>query len=326
MFYNMSNIMFLMTSMMASMMAISCNSWLISWIALEINLFFFIPIIYMYNKFNSESSIKYFLIQVISSMFILLTINYWTMNKQYFMNIIINISLISKLGSVPLHMWMIQIIESMNWIQFLLMSTWQKLAPMILMFNFFNNILMKIFILLNGMVSAISGMNQMSMKKLFGFSSINHLSWLMLTSMISEQMMMMYFSVYLLTMTMISYLLFNFNTWMSNMMMNKKKKISLITISMIFLSMGGMPPFIGFIPKWITIQMLMIKNYYFMMMMMLLFSTMNLYYYFRLSYLILILNNLKINYKLKMTSKIYLYLYMYMNMSLMMFLLINLNF
>nr|YP_010586147.1 NADH dehydrogenase subunit 2 [Ecnomus latus]UZZ43896.1 NADH dehydrogenase subunit 2 [Ecnomus latus] len=326
MFNNMSNIMFLIITMMSSMMAISCNSWMMSWISLEINLFFFIPIIYMFNKFNSESSIKYFMIQVISSMFMLISIINWKNNFYYNSNIMMDMALLSKMGSVPLHMWFIQIIESMNWLQFLMVSTWQKLAPLIMILNYFNNMLMKISIITNSLLGSLGGMNQMSMKKLFGFSSINHLSWMLMTSLISEQMMMIYFFVYSWSMFLISYMLFNKNLWFSNMMMNKKNKLSLILFSMLFLSMGGMPPFIGFIPKWIIIQMMMINNQYFMLLMILIFSTMNLYYYFRLFYLLLLLNNLKINFNLKFNNNIYFFLYIYMNISFMIYILMNLNY
>jgi NADH-ubiquinone oxidoreductase chain 2 len=50
------------------------------------------------------------------------------------------------------------------------------------------------------------------------------------------------------------------------------------------LSLGGLPPFIGFFPKWVVIQILIINNSRFIITIMVVASLTTLYYYLRVCY------------------------------------------
>lgn len=56
------------------------------------------------------------------------------------------------------------------------------------------------------------------------------------------------------------------------------------------LSLGGLPPFLGFLPKWLVIQNLVELNQIFLLFIAVCLTLITLYYYLRISYSIYILN------------------------------------
>lgn len=56
------------------------------------------------------------------------------------------------------------------------------------------------------------------------------------------------------------------------------------------LSLGGLPPFLGFLPKWLVIQNLVEINQIFILFIAVCLTLVTLYYYLRISYSIYILN------------------------------------
>ena len=56
------------------------------------------------------------------------------------------------------------------------------------------------------------------------------------------------------------------------------------------MSLGGLPPFLGFLPKWLVIQNLIEINQFFLLFISVCLSLITLYFYLRISYSIYILN------------------------------------
>lgn len=105
--------------------------------------------------------------------------------------------------------------------------------------------------ILSALFGAIGGINQISLRKVIAFSSINHLGWLIRANIIREQIMLLYFLFYcIISLSVVIifslhqyyyfYHLFNKNNFSS--------KIKLL-ICICLLSLGGLPPFTGFLPK-----------------------------------------------------------------------------
>nr|AXS66413.1 NADH dehydrogenase subunit 2 [Caraboidea sp. KM-2017] len=71
----------------------------------------------------------------------------------------------------------------------------------------------------------------------------------------------------------------------------------LIKFSMLLnlLSLGGLPPFLGFLPKWMVIQYLS-NNYMYLLLFMILMTLITLFFYLRISYTSLILSHNELNY------------------------------
>nr|YP_009745919.1 NADH dehydrogenase subunit 2 [Dolichosciara megumiae]QIH95777.1 NADH dehydrogenase subunit 2 [Dolichosciara megumiae] len=293
---NLSKILFLMMVWLGSFMVISANSWLGLWMGLEINLLAFIPIIVSKNNLNnSEASLNYFLIQAFAStillfsmIFLIINDNFMFMNSLIFNNMhmkLIILALMMKLGAPPFHFWFPNVMENISWINGFIMMTWQKLGPMMVLSYFINtNFIFIMFILISTFVGAIGGLNQISLRKLLAFSSINHLGWMFAALIYNETIWLMYFVIYTFMNFCLIYMfkilqIFYLNQVYSIFMGSSFLKVSLLTS---MLSLGGLPPFLGFAPKWIIIQSLSFMNMNLMNLFLICMSLVTLFYYLKI--------------------------------------------
>nr|QAT19921.1 NADH dehydrogenase subunit 2 [Palpita hypohomalia] len=285
----------------SSLISISANSWFGCWIGLEINLLSFIPLINNSNNIlSSEASLKYFLIQSIASINLLFCIIMKMILMKNFemnnlMSIMINSSLLMKMGSAPFHFWFPNIIEGLSWFNNFILMTWQKITPIILLSYYLNKNFLIIIIIMNSIIGAIGGLNQTSLRKLMAFSSINNLSWMISSIMISENLWMFFFFMYSFMISIMCFLFYIMNMFFINQLfyinINYLIKLSLLIN---FLSLGGLPPFIGFLPKWIIINFLLMNNFFFMTFIIIMMSLIMLFFYIRILYSSFMFNYLKL--------------------------------
>nr|YP_009689630.1 NADH dehydrogenase subunit 2 [Mansonia amazonensis]QEE94333.1 NADH dehydrogenase subunit 2 [Mansonia amazonensis] len=291
---------FIITLILGSLITISSNSWLSAWMGLEINLLSFIPLMNegKKNLMTSESSLKYFLTQAFASSILLFSIILLMMfsslkiNPNMFNELLIMSSLFLKSGTAPFHFWFPEVMEGMNWINGLILMTWQKISPLMLISYNSNFNYMYIFIILSMLIGALSGLNQTSLRKLMAFSSINHIGWMLMGMMFNENLWFYYFLFYSFLSMSIILLLNNFQLFHFTQIFNLSVKNSLIKFFLFlnFLSLGGLPPFLGFLPKWLIIQNLVENNQLFILFIAINLTLITLFYYIRLSYSIFMLN------------------------------------
>nr|YP_010439630.1 NADH dehydrogenase subunit 2 [Pida apicalis]UTC33522.1 NADH dehydrogenase subunit 2 [Pida apicalis] len=298
--FNSSKMFFFFIMIFSTLITISANSWLGCWIGLEINLLSFIPLISNSNNLlASEASLKYFLIQSIASINFLFSIllNLIKMNNfemNFFISIMINSSMLMKMGSAPFHFWFPNIIEGLSWFNNFILMSWQKISPMIILSYYLNKNFIFIIIILNVIIGALGGLNQTSLRKLMAFSSINNLGWMISSIMISENLWILFFFIYTL---MISIMCFFFNMmnmfFINQLFINNINSLIKINLMINFLSLGGLPPFIGFFPKWIIINFLINNNFLFLIFIMIMTSLIVLFFYIRIIYSSFMFNYLK---------------------------------
>nr|YP_010046712.1 NADH dehydrogenase subunit 2 [Aedes alternans]QPJ78656.1 NADH dehydrogenase subunit 2 [Aedes alternans] len=296
-----SNNIFFIMLILGSLITISSNSWLSAWMGLEINLLSFIPLMNegKKNLMTSESSLKYFLTQAFASSILLFSIilmmmffnNNWLIHNN-FNDLLILSTLMLKSGAAPFHFWFPSVIEGLSWINSLILMTWQKIAPLMLIsynsnYNFF-----LIAIILSMLVGTLGGLNQTSLRKLMAFSSINHLGWMLMAMLINDLLWFTYFILYsILSMSIImifnNFKLFHFNQISNLSLMNPTIKFFMF---LNLLSLGGLPPFLGFLPKWLVIQNMINLNQFFLLFIATCLTLITLYYYLRMSYSIFMLN------------------------------------
>nr|YP_009537883.1 NADH dehydrogenase subunit 2 [Limenitis camilla]AYN60600.1 NADH dehydrogenase subunit 2 [Limenitis camilla] len=285
----------------STLISISSNSWLGCWIGLEINLLSFIPLITTPNNLlNSEASLKYFLTQSIASINFLFSIllSLFLMKNFFFNNffsLIINSSLLMKMGSIPFHFWFPNVMEGLSWFNCFILMTWQKITPMILLSYYFNLNFLYFIMIFNVLIGAIGSFNQTSLRKLMAFSSINNLGWMISSIIISENLWMIYFIFYSIFTFIMCFLFYIINTFFINQLfffnMNFLIKIS---IMINFLSLGGLPPFLGFFPKWIVINYLLNNNFFIISFIFIMTSLILLFVYIRIIYSSLLFFSLKL--------------------------------
>nr|UBD09477.1 NADH dehydrogenase subunit 2 [Cydalima perspectalis] len=306
---NSNKMFFFFILIFSTLISITSNSWFGCWIGLEINLLSFIPLINNSNNIlSSEASLKYFLVQSIASInllfciiFKLILMKNFEMNN--FLSIMINSSLLMKMGSAPFHFWFPNIIEGLSWFNNFILMTWQKISPIILLSYYFNKNFLIIIIIMNSIIGAVGGLNQTSLRKLMAFSSINNLGWMISSMLISENLWMFYFFLYSFMISIMCFLFYLLNMFFINplffLKINHMIKLSLLIN---FLSLGGLPPFIGFFPKWIVINYLLMNKFFFMTFLLIMMSLIMLFFYIRILYSSFMFNYLKLKW-MKITIK-----------------------
>nr|AKR07224.1 NADH dehydrogenase subunit 2 [Antheraea pernyi] len=309
-FLNNSNKMFFTFILFFStLITISSNSWFGCWIGLEINLLSFIPLISSpFNLLASEASLKYFLIQSIASInFLFVILLKMTFFKNFlmdnFFSIMISSSMLMKMGSAPFHFWFPNIVEGLSWFNNFILMTWQKITPMILLSYYFNKNFLYTMIIFNIIIGAIGGLNQISLRKLMAFSSINNLGWMLFAIMISENLWIFYFTMYSFLISIMCFFFFNLNMFFINQLfINNIFPLIKINLLINFLSLGGLPPFLGFFPKWIMINFLMNNKFYLLTFLFVMMSLIIIFFYIRITYTCLMLNYFKMKW-LKISLK-----------------------
>nr|YP_010528175.1 NADH dehydrogenase subunit 2 [Aelia fieberi]UXW64329.1 NADH dehydrogenase subunit 2 [Aelia fieberi] len=319
---------FLFTLVASTMITLSSNNWVSMWMGLELNMMSFIPIILnKNNKSSAEAGMIYFLIQSVSSMmlmFMIMMIMIKYMMPNYIMNTVITISILMKLGAAPFHMWMPEMLSKINWYKSMILMSWQKMAPLMMMSNMnTNNIMINCAILMSVIIGSLGGINQTSLRKLMGYSSINHLGWMLAINK-NINMWMLYFMIYSV-MIMIVCQTFNkmkiyFINQVGSVNMNSPSKIILFIM---MLSMGGLPPFIGFLPKWIVIQEMINSSEVFMMFIMVMFSLVTLMFYIRTMTNMFLLQNSSIKWIQPYKMNMNMFINLLVNMSLPMILIMD---
>lgn len=263
------------------LISISSNHWFIYWIIIEINIIIFIPII-KYNKLeNCNSIITYFITQSFSSILFFISASIICINYSYFIEILINISILIKLAIIPFHFWLISIREILDYNSFLIILTFQKIIPLFILFKIKTEI--SIFVrILSLILRSIIIFNLKMFKKILIFRSISHLSWIIILIFISRNFWISYIIVYFLIInSILRFLKKNKIISLNGLIRNKFSINEKIRIIISIISLGGIPPFLGFVIKFISI-ILIIKYSIIVIIILILSSLINIYIYIRI--------------------------------------------
>ncbi|YP_002887586.1 NADH dehydrogenase subunit 2 (mitochondrion) [Diceros bicornis] len=289
----------LTTAILGTMIVMTSSHWLMIWIGFEMNLLAIIPILMKnFNPRAMEAATKYFLTQTTASMLLMMAIiinlmfsGQWTITKIFnpTASIIMTSALVMKLGLSPFHFWVPEVTQGISLMSGLILLTWQKLAPMSVLYQIAPSInpnMLMATALLSILVGGWGGLNQTQLRKIMAYSSIAHMGWMTAILMYNPTMTMLNMLIYIM-MTLTTFMLFmlNSSTTMLSLSLtwNKTPLItSLILITM--LSLGGLPPLSGFIPKWMIIQELTKNDSIILPTSMAIMALLNLYFYMRLTY------------------------------------------
>lgn len=288
MIFPISSLFFFSTLIIGTILSVSSTSWFGAWIGLELNLISFIPLIATkINPYSSEAALKYFLIQALASTLIILS-RCLIIHISTFTSIIILIALLLKLGAAPFHFWFPQVIEGLSWLQTIILITIQKLAPIFLISYLITSFITTQIIILSAIISAyigaLGGLNVIKLRKIIAFSSINHISWILTAITINDSIWIIYFSFYAIISSSVVFFLHSLQSNSISDLLNPNHPtlFSSLTIPLRLLSLGGLPPFTGFIPKWIIIQVILINDIYIPLLFLLSSALITLYFYLRI--------------------------------------------
>nr|YP_010743018.1 NADH dehydrogenase subunit 2 [Anagonalia emeiensis]WEU75299.1 NADH dehydrogenase subunit 2 [Anagonalia emeiensis] len=291
-----SSIFFFTTSMIIGVMVcISSNNWIMMWLGLEISFMSFLPLMMSSNLLSSECMMKYFIIQSLSSSILMLGMMLIMMLNEK-SSFIITISLLLKIGMSPFHNWVLSIIEGLNYNSTFYLLTFMKISPLVIM-SYISKIIW-ISIILSLIVGAILGINQNSIRKMLGYSSIFNLGFI--CSCISEMSLwLIYMIIYSFMLLNVILMIYKLNiSYFNQIMMNEYNLNMKISFWVMMLSFSGMPPMLGFMSKLMVFEFLVLKMYFFLLMIMILTSLIVMFYYTRSTYMSMMMSSISMKWNL----------------------------
>nr|AAY86104.1 NADH dehydrogenase subunit 2 [Plethodon angusticlavius] len=295
-------IMFVLLSSLSlgTIITLSSNHWLLAWIGLELNTLAIIPLMSkMHHPRATEATTKYFMIQSTASALLLFatTMNAWHTGEWTIINMqaststfMLTIALMIKLAVAPFHLWLPDVVQGLNLMTCLILLTWQKLAPLALLIQISpqtNSTLIIFLGTLSLLIGGWGGLNQPHLRKIMTFSSISHLGWMIIVVSYSPNLTQLNLMVYLLmTFSLFLMMMTLKMTNMNKMSSSWMKNLPLFsTMTIILMSLGGLPPMSGFIPKWMILEELVKQNMTPLATLTIILTLLSLFFYLRLSYI-----------------------------------------
>nr|YP_010032237.1 NADH dehydrogenase subunit 2 [Anhinga melanogaster]QKZ93306.1 NADH dehydrogenase subunit 2 [Anhinga melanogaster]QOW07451.1 NADH dehydrogenase subunit 2 [Anhinga melanogaster] len=285
--------------LMGTAITISSYHWMMAWIGLEINTLSILPLISKpHHPRAIEASIKYFLVQATASALILFSsmINAWltgqwdiTQLSHPTSSILLTTAIAMKLGLVPFHFWFPEVLQGSTLTTALLLSTMMKFPPitiLLLTSHSLNPTLLTMLAIASAALGGWMGLNQTQTRKILAFSSISHLGWMTMITAYSPKLALLTFYLYCLMTAAVFLSLNTTKTLKLSTMMTSWTKSPTLNAALMatLLSLAGLPPLTGFLPKWLIIQELTKQEMAPAATTMALLSLLGLFFYLRLTY------------------------------------------
>nr|YP_009108287.1 NADH dehydrogenase subunit 2 [Carangoides equula]AIU94436.1 NADH dehydrogenase subunit 2 [Carangoides equula] len=274
------------------------SHWLLAWMGLEINTLAIIPLMAQHHHPRAvEAATKYFLTQATAAAVLLFaaTTNAWLTGQWDIQQMthplsttMVTLALALKVGLAPLHSWLPEVLQGLDLTTGLILATWQKLAPfaLLLQCNVTSPPLLIALGLLSMLLGGWGGLSHTQLRKILAYSSIAHLGWMVLIIQFSPSLTLLTLLVYFV-MTFSAFLVFKINKATSvNSLAISWAKTPVVTslAPLVLLSLGGLPPLTGFMPKWLILQELTKQDLPVLATFAALTALLSLYFYLRLSY------------------------------------------
>nr|AFQ38214.1 NADH dehydrogenase subunit 2 [Conirostrum speciosum] len=294
-----ANLIFIISLAMGTTITISSNHWVLAWTGLEINTLAILPLISKSHHPRAiEAATKYFLTQAAASALVLFSsmTNAWQTGQWDITQLthptsclILTAAIAMKLGLVPFHFWFPEVLQGSPLTTGLLLSTIMKLPPIALLYMTspsLNPTLLTTLAILSTALGGWMGLNQTQIRKILAFSSISHLGWMTAVIIYNPKLTLLNFYLYAV-MTVAIFLALNTMKVLklSTLMTAWTKTPSLNAMLLLtLLSLAGLPPLTGFVPKWLIIQELTKQDMASTATLIALLSLLSLFFYLRLAY------------------------------------------
>nr|AAQ23408.1 NADH dehydrogenase subunit 2 [Tockus erythrorhynchus] len=284
---------------LGSTITISSNHWIMAWTGLEINTLAIIPLISKSHHPRAvEAAIKYFLVQATASTLILFSsmINAWhtgqwdiTQMAHPTSCLLLTAAIAIKLGLAPFHFWFPEALQGSTLTTALLLSTVMKFPPitiMLLTSNSLNPALLTILAITSTALGGWMGLNQTQTRKILAFSSISHLGWMVAVIAYYPKLTLLAFYLYTVMTATVFLTLNTTKTLNLSTAMTSWTKAPTLNAAFLLslLSLAGLPPLTGFLPKWLVLQELTKQEMTSTSTIIAMLSLLGLFFYLRLAY------------------------------------------
>nr|AER58921.1 NADH dehydrogenase subunit 2 [Certhiaxis cinnamomeus] len=288
-----------MSLLLGTSITISSNHWAMAWTGLEINTLAILPLISKpHHPRAIEAATKYFLVQAAASTLLLfssttnaLLTGQWDITQitHPIPCLLMTTAISIKLGLVPFHFWFPEILQGSSLTTGLLLATVMKFPPIALILltsSSLNHTLLTTMAISSAALGGWMGLNQTQTRKVLAFSSISHLGWMTIIIIYNPKLTLITFYLYCLMTAAIFLTLETIKILKLSSMMTAWTKIPSLsaTLMLALLSLAGLPPLTGFLPKWLIIQELTKQEMTSTATIIALLSLLGLFFYLRLAY------------------------------------------
>nr|AFB19417.1 NADH dehydrogenase subunit 2 [Garrulax milleti] len=294
-----AKLVFTSSLLLGTTLTISSNHWATAWAGLEINTLAILPLISKSHHPRAiEAATKYFLTQAAASTLVLFSsmTNAWYTGQWDITQLthptsclILTSAIAMKLGLAPFHFWFPEVLQGSPLTTGLLLSTIMKFPPIALLYMTspsLNQTLLVYMAILSAALGGWMGLNQTQIRKILAFSSISHLGWVAIIMCYSPKLALLNFYLYALMTTTVFLTLNTTKTLKLSTLMTAWTKTPALsaTLFLVLLSLAGLPPLTGFLPKWLIIQELTKQDMAATAIMISILSLLSLFFYLRLAY------------------------------------------
>nr|WDE88827.1 NADH dehydrogenase subunit 2 [Setophaga virens] len=294
-----ANLIFITSLLLGTTITISSNHWIMAWTGLEINTLAILPLISKSHHPRAiEAATKYFLTQAAASALVLFSsmTNAWqtgqwdiTQLTHPTSSLILTSAIAMKLGLVPFHFWFPEVLQGSPLTTGLLLSTIMKLPPITLLYmtsTSLNPTLLTTLAILSTALGGWMGLNQTQIRKILAFSSISHLGWMAIIIIYNPKLTLLNFYLYVMMTATIFLTLNTIKVLKLSTLMTAWTKVPSLNAMLLLtlLSLAGLPPLTGFLPKWLIIQELTKQDMAPAATIISLLSLLSLFFYLRLAY------------------------------------------
>jgi len=308
----------ILSTSLGALLLVSSSDILTFYVSLETaTIPLFLLVAWKERSWSAEAAIKYTLLGMLSSVFLLLgisyiygmtgstdfySISYFLFNNSavYFISIIFIVSIGFKMAIVPFHMWISDVYYGSSFEIAAYLSVFSKIIGIVLIWNIFykmlgNHIIYESIFFISILSSFtmtfgnILAIGQSNIKRIMAFSSISQAGYLLIGLLDGGKMgvtslfyyMLVYSVSNLAAFTVFIYYkkVFNVeNVQDFNGLAEKAPVMSLILTIALF-SLAGIPPLSGFIGKFFIFNIAAQENVNWLVLMAAVNSTISLYYY-----------------------------------------------
>nr|ACI31597.1 NADH dehydrogenase subunit 2 [Icterus bullockii] len=295
----MANLIFATSLLLGTTITISSNHWIMAWTGLEINTLAILPLISKSHHPRAiEAATKYFLTQATASALVLFSsmTNAWDTGQWDITQLthptsclILTSAIAMKLGLVPFHFWFPEVLQGSPLTTGLLLSTIMKLPPMTLLYMTSPSLsptLLTTLAILSVALGGWMGLNQTQVRKILAFSSISHLGWMTIIIIYNPKLTLLNFYLYAVMTATVFLTLNTIKVLKLSTLMAAWTKTPALSAMLLLtlLSLAGLPPLTGFLPKWFIIQELTKQDMAPAATLISLLSLLSLFFYLRLAY------------------------------------------
>jgi len=320
----------LLLSLLGILLIISSTDLLSFYLALELQslCFYTLANFKKNSSFSTESGLKYFIIGAFSTGLFLLGCSFiygftgstnffflrdlfgFTENVSFFSVYVgfflISVGFLFKLGCAPFHFWVCDVYEGAPLVVTVFFSTAPKIALIVsfirlVFFSFFSfSFIYQFFFIFCAfcclVIGAFGGLAQKKVKRFLVFSSVGHMSFILLgfasNNLLGLQGLLFYTFFYISMSFFIWVSLFCFNRPFSTDSLSVKyldeieglnfeNPIFCFCLSLLFFSLAGIPPFVGFFIKFFIFLSVLDSSFFFILFCTFFFSVLSSFFYLR---------------------------------------------